>query len=99
MNTSSKYCLHYEGREYVPLTPEEAAALVAGDRVWVVRGFGRRVDHVMVAKIVRLTKTRAQGFPDDYYLHGTKTTQIAKIGNSVPPPVAEALVRAQFFGR
>ena len=39
----------------------------------------------------------AQGFPADYYLHGTKTTQVAKIGNSVPPPVAEALARAQFF--
>jgi DNA (cytosine-5)-methyltransferase 1 len=48
---------------------------------------------------------RAQGFPDSYIIdrgiddHGnelplTKTAQIRMCGNSVAPPVAEALVRA-----
>lgn len=37
---------------------------------------------------------RAQGFPDDYELTGTKTSQVHKIGNSVSPPVARALVEA-----
>lgn len=37
---------------------------------------------------------RAQGFPDSYVLQGTKTDQIARIGNSVCPQLAEALVRA-----
>jgi DNA (cytosine-5)-methyltransferase 1 len=37
---------------------------------------------------------RAQGFPDSFILEGTKADQIARIGNSVCPPVAEALVRA-----
>lgn len=37
---------------------------------------------------------RAQGFEDSYKLTGTKTSQIAKIGNSVPPPIVEAIVRA-----
>lgn len=37
---------------------------------------------------------RAQGFPDDYVLTGTKTNQVAKIGNSVCPPVVKALVSA-----
>lgn len=36
----------------------------------------------------------AQGFPPDYILQGTKSSQVAMIGNSVCPPVAEALVRA-----
>lgn len=36
----------------------------------------------------------AQGFPPSYRLTGTKTSQIARIGNSVCPPVAEALARA-----
>lgn len=36
---------------------------------------------------------RAQGFPDLYILTGTKTNQVARIGNSVCPQVAEALVR------
>ncbi|MBN1628864.1 MAG: DNA cytosine methyltransferase, partial [Thermoleophilia bacterium] len=37
---------------------------------------------------------RAQGFPDSYVLVGTKTAQVAAVGNSVPPPLAEAMVRA-----
>ena len=37
---------------------------------------------------------RAQGFPDSYVLEGTKAQQIARIGNSVCPQVAEAIVRA-----
>lgn len=37
---------------------------------------------------------KAQGFPEDYHLVGNKTQQVAKIGNSVCPPVAAALVRA-----
>lgn len=39
---------------------------------------------------------RAQGMPDDYILEGTKTAQVAMIGNSVCPPVSEALVRANY---
>lgn len=38
----------------------------------------------------------AQGFAADYILFGTKTSQTARIGNSVSPPVARALVAAQF---
>ena len=37
---------------------------------------------------------RAQGFASDYILTGTQAEQIARIGNSVCPPVAAALVRA-----
>lgn len=36
----------------------------------------------------------AQGFPAGYHLHGTERARIARIGNSVCPGVAEALVRA-----
>lgn len=44
---------------------------------------------------------RAQGFPDDYIIDRdytgkaySKTAQVARCGNAVPPPFAEALVRA-----
>lgn len=37
---------------------------------------------------------RCQGFGDDYILTGTQSQQIARIGNSVSPPPAEALIRA-----
>lgn len=37
---------------------------------------------------------RAQGFPEDYILTGSKSNQVARIGNSVPPIMAEVLARA-----
>jgi len=37
---------------------------------------------------------RAQGFPDSYQLRGSKAAQIARIGNSVCPQVAAAIVAA-----
>jgi DNA (cytosine-5)-methyltransferase 1 len=40
----------------------------------------------------------AQGFSADYQLTGTKTQQTARIGNSVCPPVARAIVEANFGG-
>lgn len=39
---------------------------------------------------------RAQGFADSYILTGNKRDQVARIGNSVCPPVARAVVAAQF---
>jgi len=39
---------------------------------------------------------RAQGFPDTYLLTGSKTSQVARIGNSVCPHVAAALVAANY---
>ena len=37
---------------------------------------------------------RAQGFEDTYVLTGTKSEQVARLGNSVCPPVARAIVAA-----
>lgn len=37
--------------------------------------------------------SRAQGFPDGYYYHGSRAEQVRQIGNAVCPPVAEALCR------
>jgi DNA (cytosine-5)-methyltransferase 1 len=34
---------------------------------------------------------RAQGFPEHYYLHGTRAEQVRQVGNAVCPPVAKAL--------
>ena len=41
----------------------------------------------------------AQGFPPSYVLTGTKAQKIARIGNSVCPPVAAAIVRANLAPR
>jgi DNA (cytosine-5)-methyltransferase 1 len=49
---------------------------------------------------------RAQGFPDSYRIDLkvggrplSKTAQVRMVGNSVAPPVAAAIVRAQFAAR
>lgn len=63
------------------------------------------IDHVIVDIGMRMLQPhelfKAQGFPDDYIIdrdsYGkpmTKKAQVARCGNSVPPPFAEALVRA-----
>jgi DNA (cytosine-5)-methyltransferase 1 len=39
---------------------------------------------------------RAQGFPDTYLLSGVKSNDVARIGNSVCPPIAKAMVEANY---
>lgn len=55
-------------------------------------------DYVLADLRLRMLRSdelaRAQGFGPDYRLHGTERDRIARIGNSVCPPVAEAIVRA-----
>lgn len=41
----------------------------------------------------------AQGFRPDYILTGTKSNQVSRIGNSVSPPPAEALIRSNLGPR
>ncbi|KKL00280.1 DNA cytosine methyltransferase [Rheinheimera mesophila] len=63
------------------------------------------IDHVIVDIGMRMLQPhelfKAQGFPDDYIIDRdssgkpmTKTAQVARCGNSVPPAFAEALTRA-----
>lgn len=57
--------------------------------LWVIVDIGMRM-------LSPRELARAQGFPDSYQLTGTKSNQVARIGNSVCPPIAEALVRANY---
>jgi DNA (cytosine-5)-methyltransferase 1 len=77
--------------------------VTSNDRFGLVTVNG--VDHVIVDIGMRMLQPRelfkAQGFPDDYVIDQdtsgkkmTKTAQVARCGNAVPPPFAEALVRA-----
>lgn len=54
--------------------------------------------HLVVGIGLRMLTPRelatAQGFPRDYVLTGSKSNQVEKIGNSVPPKLAEVLSRA-----
>jgi len=69
-----------------------------GDRFGLVtvtiHGTEYVVDDIGMRMLQPRELARAQGFPDDYILTGTKGDQVARIGNSVCPPMAEAIVRA-----
>jgi DNA (cytosine-5)-methyltransferase 1 len=58
------------------------------------------VDYAIVDIGMRMLEpaelARAQGFDPEYVLTGNKSQQIARIGNSVCPPVAQAVVGANF---
>jgi site-specific DNA-cytosine methylase len=60
--------------------------------LWVIVDIGMRM-------LSPRELARANGFPDSYLLTGSKSNQVARIGNSVPPPVIEALVRANYTPR
>ena len=73
--------------------------LAEGDKCKITLRFrGREITHQDIG--MRMLQPRelakAQGFPDDYVLNGSKSNQVAKIGNSVVPQVAKALVRANW---
>lgn len=74
--------------------------------VVTVRGERYEIADIGMRMLVPRELFRAQGFPDSYAIdiehEGRplpKTTQIALAGNSVCPPLAEAIVRAQFGQR
>lgn len=56
---------------------------------WVIVDIGMRM-------LTPRELARAQGFPDTYILTGTKSSQVARIGNSVSPSPAMALCAANF---
>jgi DNA (cytosine-5)-methyltransferase 1 len=75
---------------------EPMHTITTRDRLGLVTVAG--VDYQLADLGLRMLTPRelalAQGFPTEYILTGSKSNQVARIGNSVCPPVAEALVRA-----
>lgn len=59
--------------------------------------YGHREIHVHPDGRRRLSifeAMRLQGFPDDFVLEGTLSSQVEQVSNAVPPPLAEALATA-----
>lgn len=52
------------------------------------------IEDIGMRMLVPRELARGQGFTDDYILTGNKTQQVARIGNSVPPGLAKAIVAA-----
>lgn len=98
------FLLKYYGNEADGCELQEPLHTITGrDRFGLVTVNG--VDHVIVDIGMRMLQPhelfKAQGFPAHYIIDRdasgkpmTKTAQVARCGNSVPPPFAEALVRA-----
>jgi DNA (cytosine-5)-methyltransferase 1 len=82
---------HRFGMVYVEVAPGQAEPAVAIEvpnvGPCVISDIGMRM-------LTPRELATAQGFPLTYELTGTKTSQVAKIGNSVCPQVVEAIVRA-----
>lgn len=104
------FLLKYYGQGIGQSAEDPAATLTTKDRLAIVTI--NSIDYVIVDISMRMLNEeelfRAQGFPDDYIIHPmvvnkrgelkplTKTAAVRMVGNSVCPPLAEALVRANY---
>lgn len=102
------FLLKYYGTDQDPQLGEPLHTVTTKDRYGLVTVTIAGEEYVIVDIGMRMLTPRelfnAQGFPPDYIIdrdaHGkplTKTAQVAKCGNSVCPPLAEALVRANMI--
>lgn len=95
------FLIAYYGNEKngIPIS-EPMRTVVSKDRFGLVTVHGE--PHYIADIGMRMLQPeelfRAQGFPADVKLTGTKTSQVARCGNSVSPPMAAALVRANLAG-
>lgn len=100
------FLLKYYGTDQDPRLAEPMHTLTTKHRIGLVTVAGE--DYQIVDIGMRMLQPRelftAQGFPLDYIIDGikangrpvTKTEQVRLCGNSVCPPIPEALVRANF---
>jgi DNA (cytosine-5)-methyltransferase 1 len=99
------FLLKYYGTDQDPQLGEPLHSVTTKDRFACVTVTIEGEEYVIVDIGMRMLTPRelfnAQGFPPDYIIDRdaegrpiTKTAQVAKCGNSVCPPLAEALVRA-----
>ncbi|WP_333837967.1 DNA cytosine methyltransferase [Novosphingobium sp.] len=99
------FLLKYYGTDQDPRLDDPLHSVTTKDRFGLVTVTITGAEYVIVDIGMRMLTPRelfaAQGFPADYIidrdaqgLSVTKTAQVARCGNSVCPPIAEALVRA-----
>jgi DNA (cytosine-5)-methyltransferase 1 len=90
------FLVKYYGCGYGQSVNEPLHTIVSKDRFGLVTVAGQKyqIADIGLRMLAPRELATAQGFPASYILAGTKSCQVAKIGNSVCPPIAEALVRA-----
>lgn len=90
------FLVKYYGCGYGQSVNEPLHTIVSKDRFGLVTVHGEQYQIIDIG--LRMLRPRelalAQGFAADYILTGTSTSQVHKIGNSVCPPMAKALVAA-----
>jgi DNA (cytosine-5)-methyltransferase 1 len=104
------FLMKYYGTDQDPRLTEPMHTLTTKHRLALVmvRGVAYVITDIGMRMLTPRELFRAQGFPDDYviemgwdfstgnYQPLSKTAQVKMCGNSVSPPPAEALIRAQF---
>lgn len=90
------FLLKYYGSDQNPQMLEPLHTITSKHRFGLVTVHGEKyhIADIGMRMLQPPELYRAQGFPDDVKLQGTKTSQIRLCGNSVSPPVAAAIVRA-----
>ena len=97
------FLMKYYGTNQHPKLREPMHTVTVKDRFGLVTVHGEeyQITDIGMRMLQPRELFRAQGFPDSYIIEQdengkpfTKTAQVAKCGNSVPPQLSEALVRA-----
>ena len=95
--------IKYYGQGEEQSLREPLHTITAKDRfgLVIVRGEPYQIIDIGLRMLTPRELFRAQGFPEDYIIdrdangkYYPKSAQVARCGNAVPPPFAEALVRA-----
>ncbi|MDR6394661.1 DNA cytosine methyltransferase [Herbaspirillum seropedicae] len=99
------FLIKYYGADQDPRLEEPLHTVTTKDRFGLVTVHGEQYQIVDIGMRMLTPRelARAQGFPDDYVLDPvvngkplSKTAQVRMIGNSVCPPLARALLTANF---
>lgn len=92
----SAFLIKYYGCGFGQSVQEPAHTITSKDRLGLVmvQGEAYRLADIGLRMLQPRELATAQGFADNYILTGSKSCQVAKIGNSVCPPMAKALVKA-----
>lgn len=90
------FLLKYYGTDQDPKLREPLHTITSKDRFGLVtvRGEPYRIADIGMRMLQPPELYKAQGFPPDVKLLGSKSSQVELCGNSVSPPVAAAIIRA-----
>ena len=95
------FLLKYYGTDQDPKLREPLHTITSKDRFGLVTVESQQyyIADIGMRMLQPTELFRAQGFPESVKLIGGKTKQVALCGNSVSPPVAAAIVRANMLER